>query len=268
MKTASEFRAEARAALQNNWLTAIAVSAVALLLGANGDGGIDFNINVDTSTGVSADFSALGQDIFSFQHGDLVSTGLLTGIAVWAIIAAIAAIALSVIVGGTLRVGYARYQLGLIRQESPRFETLFSYFYHSQWKTAALAALLQGLYVLLWSLLLIVPGVMASYSYAMTEYILSDHPELSAQEAIAQSKAMMAGNRWRLFCLDLSFIGWQILSSLVPLSIGAIVLSPYTQTARAAFYRDLTASPIDGGEPAQLSGDVAAADEPASGEAE
>ena len=242
MKTASEFRAEARAALKDNWLTAIAVSAVALLLGAIGDGGINFSINVDSTSGVSADLSALGQCLFSFRYGNLVFNGFLMAAAIWAILAAVAAIAFSLIVGGTLRVGYARYHLGLIHGEAPQFRTLFDYF--SYWKTAALAALLKAVYVLLWSLLLIVPGIMASYSYTMTEYLLAENPELSAQEAMAQSKAMMEGNRWRLFCLDLSFIGWQLLSSLLPLRIGTIVLSPYTETAHAAFYRELTGAPV------------------------
>ena len=88
------------------------------------------------------------------------------------------------------------------------------------------------------TLLLIIPGIMASYSYAMTGYILAEHPELTAGEAIAQSKAMMAGNRWRLFCLQFSFIGWDILCALT-LGIGNLALRPYRHAAEAAFYREL-----------------------------
>ena len=77
------------------------------------------------------------------------------------------------------------------------------------------------MYILLWSLLLIVPGIMATYSYAMTDYILAEHPELTASEAIAQSKALMDGSRWRLFCLHLSFIGWGIVGSLC-LGVGTL----------------------------------------------
>ena len=94
------------------------------------------------------------------------------------------------------------------------------------------------MYILLWSLLLIVPGIMATYSYAMTDYILAEHPELTASEAIAQSKAMMDGSRWRLFCLHLSFIGWDLLCALT-LGLGNLALTPYKQVAEAAFYRDL-----------------------------
>ena len=72
----------------------------------------------------------------------------------------------------------------------------------------------------------------------MTGYILAEHPELTAGEAIAQSKAMMAGNRWRLFCLQFSFIGWDILCALT-LGIGNLALRPYRHAAEAAFYRGL-----------------------------
>lgn len=101
-----------------------------------------------------------------------------------------------------------------------------------------MAQLLQTVYILLWTCLLIIPGIMASYSYAMTGYILAEHPELTAGEAIAQSKAMMAGNRWRLFCLQFSFIGWDILCVLT-LGIGNLALRPYRHAAEAAFYREL-----------------------------
>ena len=79
---------------------------------------------------------------------------------------------------------------------------------------------------------------MATYSYAMTDYILAEHPELTASEAIAQSKAMMDGSRWRLFCLHLSFLGWDRLCALT-LGLGNLALTPSTQAAEAAFYRDL-----------------------------
>ena len=85
-----------------------------------------------------------------------------------------------------------------------------------------------------------IPGIIAGYSYAMTEYILAEHPELTASEAIARSKAMMSGNRWRLFCMQLSFIGWDILSAMLTFGIGGLWLTPYKQAATAAFYREIT----------------------------
>ena len=139
--------------------------------------------------------------------------------------------------GSVVGVGYASFNLTLLGGERPAVETLFAYFPY--WKTTALTRLLQTLYVLLWSLLLIVPGIMAAYSYAMTEFLLADNPDLTPSEALTQSKAMMYGNRWRLFCLHISFIGWSILANITV--IGGIFLTPYVATADAAFYRELTA---------------------------
>ena len=132
---------------------------------------------------------------------------------------------------------------------------------------------LQGLYTVLWSLLLVIPGIVKIYSYAMTPYIMAEHPSLTANEAITESRRIMDGNKWRLFCLDLSFIGWELLCALpmyagyflflnnfsgseamaisivlllaIPLSIGFFFVRPYEETAWAAFYRDITVAPAE-----------------------
>lgn len=98
--------------------------------------------------------------------------------------------------------------------------------------------LLMQIYICLWSLLLLIPGVIKTYSYAMVPYLLKDEPELSADETIMKSMAMMKGNKMKLFLLDLSFIGW-ILLSILTVGIGLLWVLPYTMSARAAFYEDL-----------------------------
>ena len=86
----------------------------------------------------------------------------------------------------------------------------------------------------------IITGIIAGYSYAMTSYILAENPELTASEAIERSKQMMSGNRWRLFCVQISFIGWEILSALLTFGIGGLWITPYKQAATAAFYREIS----------------------------
>lgn len=98
--------------------------------------------------------------------------------------------------------------------------------------------LLQTIYTLLWSLLLVIPGIIKCYSYALTDYILKENPELRNNAAIEKSMAMMAGHKMKLFLLDLSFIGWAILC-LLTLGLGLLFLQPYMQVSRAAFYEDL-----------------------------
>lgn len=97
---------------------------------------------------------------------------------------------------------------------------------------------LMNLYTFLWSLLLIIPGIMKHYSYAQTSFILKDHPELQYNEAIEKSISMMSGYKMKLFLLDLSFIGWALLS-IITLGLGFFLLFPYVYTSHAAFYEDL-----------------------------
>ena len=99
---------------------------------------------------------------------------------------------------------------------------------------------LQFIYTFLWSLLLIVPGIIKQYSYAMTDFILKDEPELKNNAAIEKSMAMMENNKMKLFLLDLSFIGWAILC-VFTFGIGFFFLQPYMQVSHAAFYEDLKA---------------------------
>ena len=238
MKYAADFRQEARAALQGKWLLAILVGLVAALLGGLDSDGLEFKINF-TGGELSANLQYAGQTVYSW--GDGIAPGLrafLIGGAVYLILAAVVlGVLYYFILGSVVKVGYARFNLNLTAGEKPPFETLFSYFPH--WKTVAVAQLLQTVYILLWTCLLIIPGIVASYSYAMTSFILAENPELTASEAITQSKAMMEGNRWRLFCLRFSFVGWAILCAFT-LGIGNLVLTPYERAAEAAFYREIS----------------------------
>ena len=98
--------------------------------------------------------------------------------------------------------------------------------------------LLTNIYIFLWSLLFLVPGIIKSFSYAMTPYVLSDEPELTANQAIDKSRAMMRGHKFDLFWLYLSFIGWGLLCILT-LGIGFLWLMPYVETSVSGFYAEV-----------------------------
>lgn len=132
--------------------------------------------------------------------------------------------------------GYAIVMLNVFRGSEVNIGGLFDGF--SDFGRIVGTKLLQAIYTFLWMLLLIIPGIIKSYSYAMTDFILKDQPELANNAAIEKSMAMMDGNKMKLFLLDLSFIGWAILS-LFTLGIGFFFLQPYVQAAHAAFYEDL-----------------------------
>lgn len=98
--------------------------------------------------------------------------------------------------------------------------------------------ILTAIFTFLWSLLLIIPGIIKMYSYSMGYFILADRPDLSGNQARKRSMYLMKGHKWQLFCLDLSFIGWYLLS-LLTLGILAFWIYPYHMTARAEFYNEL-----------------------------
>lgn len=238
MKYAADFRRIARHALTGRWTIAVIAGVIAVLLGGVASNGPEIELDIhDNGAGVVFEFA--GQQVYTTGSGwDLGLTGLLVGGAAYIILAALVMAVLFYILGSIIEVGYARFNLDLVdRWKDPEIATLFGCFSH--WKTTAAAKLLQGLYVFLWSLLLVIPGIVASYSYAMTSYILAEYPELTASAAIERSKTMMSGNRWRLFCLRLSFIGWNLLSAFT-LGIGELWLRPYKQAATAAFYREIS----------------------------
>ncbi len=101
-----------------------------------------------------------------------------------------------------------------------------------------LTLLLANIYIFLWTLLLIIPGIVKTYSYAMVPYIMKDHPDMCYDKAIDASMHMMQGHKGKLILLDLSFIGW-ILLCLLTAGLGFIVLVPYMSVAHAAFYEDI-----------------------------
>ena len=239
MKIAEDFRRIARNALTNKWFIAVAVGLVASILGGISGGGPEFKVNIDGSN-ISMNFNVAGQTIKSIgTNGGVdseVGAFILASLPI-IILASLFAAVIYFVLGSFIGVGYAKFNLNLVDKKNAAFETLFEYF--SYWKTTTIARLLRALYVFLWSLLFIIPGIVAGFSYAMTDYILAEDPELTADEAISQSKSIMMGNKWRFFCLQFSFIGWDILATLA-FGIGHLWLTPYKQAAYAAFYREVS----------------------------
>lgn len=237
MKLAADFRYMAREALRGKWKTAVIAGLIVSLLGGLGTEGHAMRLNVDMTEGVNVSLDYAGHQVLSTTGGFNEHMGMF--MRSWNLYIAAAAILLAVVyfvVGSVIEVGYARFNIDLAMRTDAKIVSVFAYF--PVWKAAAAARFLKTLYTLLWSLLFIIPGIMAGYSYAMTGYILAEHPELTAEEAIARSKEMMRGNRFRLFCLQLSFIGWDILC-MFTFGIGNLWLQPYKQAAITAFYREL-----------------------------
>lgn len=150
----------------------------------------------------------------------------------------------SLLISWPLAYGYTIIFYDLLRErKNIEIACLFDGFkdFGRIWGTGILVTI----YTMLWTLLLVIPGIIKGYSYAMTPYLLKDEPELKYNAAIEKSMRMMNGHKMKLFLLDLSFIGWALLCILT-LGIGFLFLNPYVVSAKAAFYEDLKAELKDG----------------------
>ena len=139
-------------------------------------------------------------------------------------------------ISGPMALGIAIFSINISRNQDARLEQIFQGF--NNFSTSLGAYLLMLLFIFLWTLLLIIPGIIAVLSYSMTFYILADDNSIGAMEAIDKSKKMMDGYKWKYFCLGLRFIGWSLLCILT-LGIGFLWLLPYMQVSMVKFYDDI-----------------------------
>ncbi len=144
---------------------------------------------------------------------------------------------IGMIFSGLLAFGYAICSLELIKTKKVKLGAFFGGMFKRFFKRWG-AGLLIELYTFLWSLLFLIPGLIKYYAYAMTPYIMAEKPDMGINDAITRSRQIMKGHKWQLFLLDLSFIGWMLLSILT-LGIALVYVWPYYNAAKAAFYKEI-----------------------------
>ncbi len=142
----------------------------------------------------------------------------------------------SLIISGPLIVGLNKIFLEISRGRQVELDILFDGF--SIFSTSLISYLLILLYVILWTLLLIVPGIIAMISYSMTYFIISEQVNIKPADALRKSKMMMQGNKMQFFLLCCRFIGWFIVG-ILSAGIGFLWIIPYFMTSMAHFYDDV-----------------------------
>ena len=140
------------------------------------------------------------------------------------------------VISGPFALGFAGYFLKRIRGEEIEIKNIFDGF--ENFFSSFLVMFFIGLFTALWSLLLLIPGIIKAYGYSMAYYIMHDDPGIKPLEAIKQSQIMMKGYKWKLFALQFSFIGWTLLC-LLTLGVGFLWLNPYFNLSMANFYENL-----------------------------
>ncbi len=155
------------------------------------------------------------------------------------ILSALGTIGVGLIFTGCFLFGYAGVFLGIARgREEIDVAGLFEGFKGERFTKSLVLYIVETVYIFLWSLLFIIPGIVKTYSYSMAFYIMNDHPEYTATQCLDESRRMMQGHKLDLFCLHLSFIGWIIVAAFT-LGIGMLWVEPYMQLAQANFYEEL-----------------------------
>ena len=168
-----------------------------------------------------------------FMVGITLISGILTGVI--SLIPFVGNIG-SLLISGPLSFGYIFISMKIYRNEMTKTNDLFVGF-NDFGRTFSLY-IINSILIFLWSLLLIIPGIIKALAYSMSYYILADNPTLSQSEARRRSEQLMNGHKFRLFCLLLSFLGW-ILLSFLTFGILLFFVYPYIEVATAAFYDDL-----------------------------
>lgn len=255
MRTAQECRNAGLTILRGHWKKAMLASFITALFGV----GV-----VSTFTTVSSDDV---KTVISFVKDFNYYWSLSKGITIL-LVGIIAFETISLFVGGAVRLGYAQFNINLADGKPASLCDVFSKM-NRLWSGLCLRVMM-ALYTFFWSLFFLIPGIIKALSYAMAPYILAEDPEKTPGEAITDSQTIMVGEKWRLFCLSFSFLGWT-LACAIPMVVfervgkfatvqtgsifiyvvcmiigygatlvGVTLLKAYEEATFAAFYRDLT----------------------------
>ncbi|MCR5135775.1 MAG: DUF975 family protein [Oscillospiraceae bacterium] len=222
MWTISEIKEEGKAAFKANyWCCVLAAFLISLFAGAGGASTASNNQNGSMSSAVEGMSSSEMMTVAVFVIG-AVAVALLIGAVI------------RIFLGNPINVGCRTFFKENV-YDAPAPLSLIKTGFQNYGHTFV-TLFLRDLYLVLWTLLLIIPGIIKAYSYRMVPYILAEHPEMPANEIITRSREMMDGNKWQAFLLDLSFIGW-ILLGVVTLGLGLVFwTSPYMESTNAALY--------------------------------
>lgn len=216
----AELKMRGNMAFKKNYVSAV---VVALLMGIFGT----------VSGESSARRVSENSDIYSGNLFDVgMITGLLAGIATVVILIVLVA---KVFVGNLLKMGGYRFFI-LNQTAQPGIGTLLDGFRSGHYVNIVLTMFLRDLFTTLWSLLLVVPGIVKHYEYLMVPYIIAENPAMDYKEAFQISKQMMDGEKMEAFIMDLSFLGWYLLSAVTCGLLAIFYVNPYVQASFAEMY--------------------------------
>ena len=195
---------------------------------------VDLDVDLDgdgNSTHITKD-----DDEFTAIAVGAIVVAVIVGLFVFAIIMAIS-LALRYLLFAPFEYGCRKFFRKNL--DEPAKLSNLVYVFDSNYKNIVKTAFMKDLFIWLWSLLFVIPGIIKTYEYRLVPYIISEDPAMNYKDALAESKKLMKGNKWKAFVLDLSFIGWDILSALTLGLLEIFFVAPYKASTDAALYETL-----------------------------
>ena len=268
MWTRAELKSKAKFSFKRNYWKSVLISLILALLVGGGSSGSSISSAVSNNLIGSSDSSVTddysnddsslyeGNDFYDDTYDgnveddidDLKSMAdntagmmaigifLIVFIIVFVVLMAVV-ILLDVFIFNPLEVGCKKYYLRNLNE--PAQVGNIGYAFDNNYKNITKTMFFRDLFTVLWTLLFIIPGIVKSYEYQMIPYLLADNPQMTKEQAFEESKRMMQGQKWKAFVLDLSFIGWNILSALTIGIVGIFYVQPYMDATHAALYEAL-----------------------------
>lgn len=245
MWTRAQLKEKAKFALKQNYWKIILVCTMLILLGTSGEPNFEFIVENETTQvntydlGIDSTFNHKLPGLayllpMSFAFGVI-------GLMVLALLITIPLVlAFAAFIGNPLDLGARKFLLKTLNEKAEVKEV--AYAFDSNYKNIVKILFFRDLYIILWSLLFIIPGIVKSYEYFMIPYLLIENPNLTQEEAFQISKQMMMGQKWNTFVLQLSFFGWDVLAALTLGILNIFYVAPYRNLSFAALFEELNAA--------------------------
>ncbi|MBO4915695.1 MAG: DUF975 family protein [Oscillospiraceae bacterium] len=232
-------KSRGKLAFQSNYWRCVLVALLALiLLGGGGAAGRSGGKTENDSSSHSINFNSFS-DLKNYVMQEtgldsIAANGLLAVIGAAAGVASLVVFAIKLLLINPIEVGCCWFFMK--NGDAPASVGELKRAFEPQWLNNVLTLFLRDLFIALWAILFVIPGIIMAYAYRMTPYILAEHPEMRGSEAIKASKEMMKGYKWEAFVYDISFIGWYFLDILTLGILGIFYVHPYKEASDAELY--------------------------------
>jgi len=224
---------KAKKVLKKDYWSCFIIGLILAFVSSEGSGGYTYNSNSTSSEYIYN--PTFNSESFIDLFPDRILEGLMIDLGMGFIVTmSIVAFAIGIFVGNPLKVSGKKFFLDTIVKEEFELNNI-KYAFQNAYKNIVSTIFWTNLYILLWSILLIIPGIIKGYAYSMVPYLLAENPNMDRHKAISISERITSGHKMDMFVIDLSFLGWYILGGLL-FGLGGYFVNPYVHMTKAHLY--------------------------------